>query len=107
MGNYNITGFNGLIIFDKNNPNFIITNTDEEISELFKNKHVPILAGNNGIIGFVKDVEFWTGEKLIGDVLIWDVSRFSTVFENYEVFIDDNKKITKICSIKYEEKDTE
>jgi hypothetical protein len=107
MRTYKPASFNGMIIFKKNNPNFTITNTDEEISELFKDKYIPVLVGDNKIVGFVKNIEFWLDENLIGDILVWDSNNFYPVFKNYEVYVDKDMKITGIACIEYEEKPIE
>jgi hypothetical protein len=104
MRTYKPATFNGMVIFKKNNPNFTITNTNEEISELFKGKYIPVLIGDNKIVGFVKDIEFWSNENLIGDIWVWDSGNFYPVFKNYEAYVDENMKIIGIACIEFEEK---
>lgn len=101
---YNPATFTGMVIFKKNNPNFIITNTNEEIEEMFKNKNVPVLVGDNEIIGFVKDVEFWSNDDLIGDIFVWDQESFYPVFKNYEVEVDENRKILRVDCVEFDKK---
>jgi uncharacterized protein YuzE len=103
MKAYNPTTFNGMIIFKKDNLNFVITNTNEEIEELIKN--VPVLI-NDDIVGYVKGVEFWYENNLIGDIFVWNPENFYPVFKNYEVYVDENRKITGIACIEFEEKPT-
>jgi hypothetical protein len=103
MEKYSWNKINGVVVFNRNNPNFKISNTDEEILKLFRNHPVPILEKDTqNIIGFVRDVEFFTNDGLlIGDIMIWDMKKYNRfVFYNYEVVIKDNK-ITEICCIEF------
>jgi hypothetical protein len=109
MKPYNWCNINGIKIFDRNNPNFEVKNSNEEIESLFHAHHsIPILAkGTNEVIGIVKDTEFWTDSgNLIGDVLIWDMDKYrSYIFSNYEIIIDKDFNITEICCIEFANKE--
>jgi hypothetical protein len=100
----NVVKANGIIIFDKDNPNFFIKNSNDEIIEMFKNKYVPILYKEK-IIGFVSDTEFFAENKLIGDVILWleNNDKIPLNLKNYEFQVCyESGFIKNIVSIEFE-----
>ena len=102
MKQYRHLGVNGIVIFDRNNPNYSILETNDEIVGLFKKYPVPVIVKDE-IVGFVKDVEFWSNDKLIGDLLIWGMINFNIELKNYQVQLGDNGRIQLISCIEYGE----
>jgi len=92
------------IIFNRNNPNFEIKQSNEEISKMFKNDEdnicVPVVI-NNKIMGFVKHVKFWDGDFLFGDILFQRCPELAIEFFNYEVTIDENDNVVSVDQIEY------
>ena len=97
-------------IFDKNNPNFTIINTDEEIIELFKDKNIPVLLDDlplkvhddkiktERVIGVVKEATMFVGSELFGEIFFWKKEDSDKKFSNYEVIVDPNNNL-KILSV--------
>jgi len=79
-------------IFDKNNPNIKILNTDESIITLFKNNDVPIeyceTPEKNEVIGFISKVGEFIGSELFGDVTFWGENYSTYELKNYCVEVD-------------------
>jgi hypothetical protein len=79
-------------IFNKNNPNIKILNTDESIISLFKDNPIPVeyckTPEENEIIGFVSGVGEFVGTELLGDVTFWGQEYSNYEFKNYCVEID-------------------
>ena len=95
------TRWNGVVIFRKDNPNFEITETHDEIVALFKKNPVPVEIRGK-IVGIVRDVEFWANEdELIGDILFWIKPPEYMTLVNYGVRIDDDGNIELISFIEY------
>ena len=91
---------NGMHIFDRNNPNFEIVDTNEEIRMLFMDKWKPVpVVVKNKIIGIVSDTEFWFEHYLLGDLYIFNQADFQYQFENYMVTI--NVKTNKIIEVNW------
>lgn len=100
-------------IFDKNNPNFTIINTDEEIIDLFKEKSIPVVLDDlplkihldnikiEKVIGIVKSVNGFVNNELFGDVYLWEKEDSNKIFSNYEVTVDNNLKILSIIAIQF------
>ena len=58
-----------ILIFNRNNPNFNIKETNEEIASLFINKDVRVINNDKKqMIGIVVGVRGWVGDELYGDV---------------------------------------
>jgi hypothetical protein len=92
-------------IFDKNNPNFKIIQTDEEIIKLF-NGNTPICSDfeDHNVIGYIKpnNIIGFIGNNLFADVMI-DSYYMNKRFKNYEVSVerqdDQSLKILNVCNI--------
>ena len=99
-------------IFDKNNPNIKILNTDESIITLFKDSSVPIEycenPEKNEVIGFVSKVGEFVGTELFGDITFWGKEYSDYKFRNYCIEIDgqgnkDNKEylISRVVCVEF------
>jgi len=102
-------------IFDKNNPNFTITNTNEEIINLFSNKNVPVFLDDlplkihdntqkvERVIGVIKEATRFVGSELLGEVFFWKEEDSHKTFFNYEVILDseDNSKISLVMGVQF------
>jgi len=102
MKEYRHLGVNGIVVFDRNNPNFDILETDDEIIDLFKRYPVPVIVKDK-IVGFVKEIEFWSKNKLIGDLWVWDLINFNVELKNYQVQLKEDGHILQISCIEYDE----
>lgn len=102
-------------IFDKNNPNIKILNTDESIIALFDGGTVPIeyckTPEDNEVIGFVSKVGEFIGTELFGDITFWGKEYSNYEFRNYCVEIDgqgnkDNKEyfVSRIVCVEFQPK---
>lgn len=92
-------------IFDKNNPNFKIKQTDEELIALF-DYNVPICHDyeDHGVVGYIKpkDIIGFVDNELFADVIV-DTYHMNKRFKNYEVSVeeadDKSLKILKILTV--------
>ena len=102
-------------IFDKNNPNIKILNTDESIISLFKDSSVPIeyeeTTENNIVIGFVSKVGEFIGTELFGDITFWGEEYPNYEFKNYCIEIDgqgnnENKEylVSRVVCVEFQPK---
>lgn len=94
-----------ILIFDRNNPNFNIKETNEEIVEMFRNKDVRVINDDKKqMIGIVVGVREWHGSKLYGDVYFWSGADITYMFDNYGIEIDGDR-IVRVAYIEFSRKD--
>jgi hypothetical protein len=101
-------------IFDKNNPNIKILNTNESIIALFKDSSVPIeyeeTPENNIVIGFVSKVGEFVGTELFGDITFWGENYSEYKMKNYCVEVDFEEAgegecwVSRIVCVEFEPK---
>ena len=118
---------NNVKIFDKNNPNFVISNTDKEITELINNKDIPItiygrlplehlnpvktktsyhyLSNKEKIcgiiIGIIKNVTKIKNNIFYGTVFLFQEYYKDSIFNNYEVQVNDDMSIKYIETVEF------
>jgi hypothetical protein len=123
----NVMILNNVKIFDKNNPNFVISNTDKEITELINNKDIPItiygrlplehlnpvktktsyhylsnkekICGIN--IGIIKNVTKIENNIFYGTVFLFQEYYKDSIFNNYEVQVNDDMSIKYIETVEF------
>ena len=83
-----------ILIFNRNNPNFDIRETDKEIENLFINKDVRVINNDKKqMIGIVVGVRDWIGDELYGDVYFWVERDNVYSFDNYAIEVEEGKII--------------
>ena len=93
-----------ILIFNRNNPNFNIKETNEEIASLFINKDVRVINNDKKqMIGIVVGVRGWVGDELYGDVYFWVEKDNVYSFDNYAVEVEEGK-IIRIAYLEFSKK---
>lgn len=93
-----------ILIFNRNNPNFNIKETNEEIASLFINKDVRVINNDKKqMIGIVVGVRGWVGDELYGDVYFWVERDNVYSFDNYAVEVEEGK-IIRIAYLEFSKK---
>jgi len=94
---FNPITINNIKVFDKNNPNITILNTDEEIVNMLKDKPIIlddlpldydiIKLNKTEVIGIIKEITKIDSGEFYGTIWLYDKKYENYIFKNYEVSI--------------------